>query len=171
MVKKALILLTSTLFWGAPSFADSPSNNCEDISQLILKKYATFEETIKANDGRLTSVQIEEVSALLNLSCSPQFASCGFSVCKPLDTPNSGKPELEGPNSLPDQTTSKTENNSNKLPWVTSEMNCEDFLGQLKTRFQTGSLKEKQKKELKVALELACGDKFKHCNFEACKKK
>ena len=171
MVKKALILLTSTLFWGAPSLADSPNNNCEDISQLILKKYATFEETIKANDGRLTAVQIEEVSELLNLSCSAQFASCGFSVCKPLDAPNSGKPELESPNSLPAQTTSKIENNSIKLPWLTADMNCEDFLGQLRTRFQAGSLSEEQKKELKVALELACGDKFKHCKFEACKKK
>jgi len=171
MVKKALILLTSTLFWGAPSFADSPSNNCEDISQLILKKYAAFEETVKVNEGKLTNVQIEEVNELLNLACSPQFASCGFRVCKPVDAPSLSEPELESPSPLPDQATSKAQDNSIKLPWVTAEMNCEDFLGQLRIRFQAGSLSEEQKKELKVALELACGDKFKHCKFEACKKK
>jgi len=169
VVKKALIFFLLSLVTGLPAKADVQSESCQELSALILQKYAAIQATVPGNNGRLTKEQAVEVNELFGVACSPQYSQCGFSACK-------GGPEPEQRNASVNPETNPTEESpptpdaAISLPWVTEDMTCETFLSQLRTRYQAGNLDEDKKKELKLALELACGEKFKHCNFEACKK-
>jgi hypothetical protein len=170
VVKKALISNILYLIVALPVHAQEVANNCEEFSQLILKKYAVIEESIAVNDGKLTADQSVQVRELLRSACSPQFSPCGFSICKTENSPTLPNIVKEIPTEALIPETPVDGISSKPLGWVTDNMSCEDFLGQLRSRFQPGNLDEGKRKELKSALELACGAKFKRCNFEACTK-
>jgi hypothetical protein len=170
VVKKALILSFLSLISFKPAYAEVQNADCQGLSKLILDKYTAFEESIAMNRGRLTKDQSVDVNKLLSMACSPEFAQCDFSVCKtqqfapPVATQNPTTQPTEA--SLP----LSTDEGASPLAWVTESMSCEAFLSQLRTRYQSGKLDDAKRKELKMALELACGPKFKQCNFEACQK-
>ncbi len=78
------------------------------------------------------------------------------------EVPHSGRPTL--PETLP---------TTMPLPdppaWTFANMSCADFLSQLRTRYGR-TLNEPQRSELAAASRVACSARFKHCNFEACRK-
>jgi hypothetical protein len=153
MVKEALFFVLATLSLVATAQAEVSAENCEQLSRVILKNYVLIEESLKSNAGRLTKSQHSDVTELLQAACSPKFALCGYSYCKP----------------KPEETSVSEGNQPTTLSWVTDEMSCEDFLGQLRVRFQVRNLSIEKREELKASLDLACGEKFKHCSFDACK--
>ena len=170
MVKKALFLYLASFVCVQPSLADTSSGNCEDFAQLILRKQGAIEGAVAANEGKLTKNQSVEINDLLNLACSPQFSQCGFSVCNSQEDPSKPVGDLKNPNTIHTSKFSSKTGDPSQLAWVTQNMSCEDFLGQLRTRYQSSKLDENKKNELKIALDLACRNQFKRCNFEACQK-
>lgn len=121
------------------------ARNCEDFALGVLK-------TVAANSGETQSKR-EELQAVLTAACAPPFDICNFRVCKKSELPPATALGL-----------------SAKLPWFKHGMSCNDFLTQIRTRYQgnPAGLSEKERGELKIALELACSEMFAHCNFEAC---
>ena len=123
------------------------ARNCEDFALGVLK-------TVAANSGA-TDDERTELREVLTAACAPPFDICNFKVCKK-GQPSSASPATQGV--------------SAKLPWFKHGMSCNDFLTQIRTRYQgnPAGLSEKERSELKAALDLACSEMFAHCNFEAC---
>lgn len=126
------------------------ARNCEDFAIGVLKTIAT--NNAKSEEDR------SELKAILSAACVPPFDICNFKVCRK----QQDKSPASDTNSRPDSAA--------RLPWFKQGMNCNDFLAQIKTRYQRdpAGLSAKDRGELKVALDLACSDTFAHCNFEAC---
>lgn len=169
MVKKVLIFCYIGLVYINPSVADIVSGNCNELSQEILAKYAEFEDSIVSNNGKLTASQAIEVDKLVSLACSVDFEKCGYNICKDssIQSPSPTPSPTIFPNELPIPVS--TESTNVPLSWITENMSCEAFLSQLRGRFHSDDMDDAKRKELKMALDLACGAKFKHCGFEACR--
>jgi len=110
------------------------------------------------------------VREILEEACKPPFEACGFTFC----SRKSAGENRDGPKMLREENKeTKTSKGSASLSWIADEMSCDDFLTQLRSRFQRPqnkpTLSQDKKAELDLALEIACSPRFKHCDFDACK--
>lgn len=170
MVKKALISTVLSLIITYPAQAQDNVNSCQEFAQTVLNKYAVIKKTLPTNDDKLTKVQSVEVKELLEEACSPKFSQCGFNFCINEKLPTTAPIALDTSSTVPTSEAAATQDSEPHLQWVTESMSCEDFLGQIRTKYRPGDKNEVKKKELQSALKLACSERFKQCNFEVCKK-
>jgi len=123
------------------------SRDCDDFAGGVLK---TFSSIAPSEQGGQSEEEVAEMRRILEAACKPPFDTCNFSICNKAGAPL-GTPEPS-------------------LTWIRKGMNCNEFLSELRTRYQNDKLaaSEDLRKELRTALNVACSPEFAECKFEAC---
>lgn len=132
------------------------SRNCDDFAKGVLK---TLDDV---KDAPPSEEQKADIKEILKSACNPPFDTCNFSICQ--QTQASGTTAtIPVPEATPDLAA--------EISWLRNDITCAEFMKELRSRYsgRRQELSDPERKELQILLDLACGDRFRGCNFEACK--